>query len=140
MADAAERTLIEDGTNSSNKEPLQKERLLALEIRPRKFGFVVFEGPARLLDWGVRSYPGRGIHRRTTLEKRISFLLELYAPSALVTRRRNIASREARKTILSAVQAIRTEARSRSIKLQSLNTRESRRFFAEHGCATKHQI
>ena len=140
MADAAERTLIGGGTNSSNEEPFQEDRLLALEIRPRKFGFVVFEGPTRLLDWGVRSYPSRGAQRRATLEKRICVLLDLYVPSVVVMRWRDSSSRKARRAILSAVQAIRTEARSRSIKLQSLNTREIRCFFAEHGCATKHQI
>ena len=140
MADAAKRTLIEGGADSTNAERPQSSRLLALEIRPRKFGFVVFEGPTRLLDWGVRSYPGRGTHRRSTVTKRICVLLDLYAPSVLVMRRRDSSSRKARKVILSAVQAIRTEARSRSVKLQSVDTREIRCFFAEHGCTTKHQI
>lgn len=140
MADAAERTLIAGETDSPNDGPHRKDRLLALEIRSQKFGFVVFEGPTRLLDWGVRSYAGRSAHRRAIVEKKICLLLQLYAPSAVVMRRRDSSSRRARKAILSAVQTIRTEARKCSIELQSLNTREIRRFFAEHGGATKHQI
>ncbi len=140
MADATERTLIGGGTDSTNEEHPQKDRLLALEIRPWKFGFVVFEGPTRLLDWGVRSYPARGDHRQAILEKRIRVLLELYAPSTVVMRRRNSTSRKTRKAILSAVQAIRTEVRRRSIKLQALDTREIQCFFAEHDGTTKHQI
>jgi len=30
-------------------------RVLALDLHPRRFGYVVLEGPERLLDWGVRS-------------------------------------------------------------------------------------
>lgn len=140
MADAGERNLIGRGADSSKDEPHRKDRLLALDIRPQKFGFAVFEGPRRLLDWGVRSYRGRRAHRRAIVKKRIGFLLGLYAPSEAVMRRRKSSSREARKAILSAVQTIRTEAKGRSIILQSLSTREIRRHFAEYGCASKHQI
>ena len=30
-----------------------QKRVLALDVRPRSFGYVVFEGPTLLLDWGV---------------------------------------------------------------------------------------
>src|SRR5207244_2428720 len=30
-------------------------RMLALDLHPRHFGYVVVESPDRLLDWGVRS-------------------------------------------------------------------------------------
>jgi hypothetical protein len=33
-----------------------QKRVLALDVHPRSFGYVVFEGPNRLLDWGVRSF------------------------------------------------------------------------------------
>ena len=39
-------------------------RVLALDLRPRSIGFVVFEGPEELLDWGVRSlrdFAGRSV-------------------------------------------------------------------------------
>ncbi len=140
MVDATERILLEVGTNTPSTEPPQKERLVALEIRPRKFGFVVFEGPTRLLDWGVKSYLGPSAHCRATLKKRIRVLLESYAPASVVMRRRNSFSRKAREAILSAVQTIGLEARSRSINLQSLNTQEIKRFFAKRGCTTKHEI
>jgi hypothetical protein len=28
-------------------------RILAIALRSRRFGFAVFEGPNRLLDWGI---------------------------------------------------------------------------------------
>jgi hypothetical protein len=37
----------------------KEKRVLALDVHPRSFGFVEFEGPNRMLDWGVRSFrPG----------------------------------------------------------------------------------
>ena len=135
MADAAERTLIGGGTDSSNEGVPQKDRLLALEIRSRKFGFAVFDAPPRLLEWGVRHYTGRDI-----LKRRIAFLLELYVPTTVVLRRRDIRAPETRRVFAAAVRTIRAESRRLSIEVLSLNTLDIRHFFAEHGCATKHQI
>jgi hypothetical protein len=140
MAETTERSLVGVGTDSSQDGSHQKDRYLVLEFRSKKVGFVVFEGPARLLDWGVRSYPSRRARRRMTLDKKICFLLDLYAPSVVVIPRKDNSSRKTRKTILSALQGVRTQARRQSITLQSLDKREVLRFFAEHGCATKHQI
>ena len=139
MGNAAEGSLIRNGMDSSNEKPPQEDRLLALEIRPQKFGFVVFEGPS-LLDWGVRSYVGPSAHRRATLKKRIRVLLESYAPVSVVMRRRNSSSRKARTAILSAIQTIEIEARTRSMKLQSMNPQEIKLFFAKHGGTTKYEI
>jgi hypothetical protein len=140
MAQAAEGSLIRSGIRPSNENPFQEDRLLALEIRPQKFGFVVFEGPTRLLDWGVRSYVGPRAHCRATLKKRIQTLLDSYAPVSVVMRWRNGSSRKQREAIRTAVQTIGIDARSGSIKLRSLNTRAIQQFFAMHGCATKHEI
>src|SRR5437867_2963900 len=41
-------------------EPNQ-ERILCLDIRPRSFAFVAFEGPRVVLDWGARSFR-RGVN------------------------------------------------------------------------------
>jgi hypothetical protein len=35
---------------------VRPRRILALDLRPRSFGFVVFEGPDQLLDWGVKAF------------------------------------------------------------------------------------
>lgn len=140
MAESAKGTLKGDGANSPNNGLHRMERVLALEVRPRKFGFVVFEGPTRLLDWGVKSYQGRGTYRRAILGKRISFLLKMYAPSVLVVRQGDSSPRKARRAILWAIKTIRAQANSKSNKLHSLNTREIWSFFAAHGCTTKHRI
>jgi hypothetical protein len=38
-----------------------EKRVLALDVHPRSFGFVVFEGPNRIHDWGVKSFR-RGVN------------------------------------------------------------------------------
>jgi hypothetical protein len=60
-------------------------RVLALDLHPRRFGYVVVESPDRLLDWGVRSHRHK---RGSTIEliRRLRSLLELWSPSVLVIR------------------------------------------------------
>jgi hypothetical protein len=140
MAESANGTLNSEGKNSSNKGLHQMERLLALEVRPQKFGFVVFEGPTRLLDWGVKSYQVRGISRRAILRKRISFLLRMYVPSVLAVRQGDSSPRKARRAILWATEIIRAQASGKSTGLYSLKTREIWSFFAAHGCTNKHHM
>ena len=58
-------------------------RVLALELRPRSLGFVVFEGPEQLLDWGVKSlcnFPG---HEVPACE-RVSPLLGEFQPAVVL--------------------------------------------------------
>jgi hypothetical protein len=37
---------------------LERERLLALDLHRQRMAFALFEGPNRLLDWGVKSFRG----------------------------------------------------------------------------------
>jgi hypothetical protein len=40
------------------------KRLLATDVRPQRFGYVVFESPIRLVDWGTGREPWVTFHRR----------------------------------------------------------------------------
>ena len=67
-------------------EPYQ-ERILCLDIRPRSFAFVAFEGPKVVLDWGARSFR-RGVNAvRVPLGIKVARLLDEYAPCVLVLER-----------------------------------------------------
>src|SRR6266851_2983119 len=67
-------------------EPDQ-ERILCLDVRPRSFAFVVFEGPKLVLDWGARSFR-RGVNAvRVPLGIKIGRLLDEYLPCLLVLER-----------------------------------------------------
>jgi hypothetical protein len=116
------------------------ERLLALEARPRRFGFVIFEGPTRLLDWGVRSCVDGGKRVEAAVVKGIDPLLKLYAPSAIVMRNRRNLTQNTKVTLRKIVKVVRGEARIRSVDLYLLTDVEVQRFFAEQHSKTKHQI
>src|SRR5689334_8774444 len=68
-------------------------RLIAVEIRPSKTGFVVFEGRNRLLDWGVCTHSKEQGHAALA-GKKIAALLDLYSPAVFVVRRRDVAARQ----------------------------------------------
>jgi len=59
-------------------------RVLALDLHPRRFGYVVVEVPDRLLDWGVCSYRRKGNSSEVLIQRRLRPLLELWRPKFLV--------------------------------------------------------
>ena len=61
-------------------------RILALDVHPRGFGYVVVESPDRLLEWGVRSYRRKGNAADGLIRRRLKPLLELWRPSVIVLR------------------------------------------------------
>ena len=61
-------------------------RVLALDLHPRRFGYVVLESLDRLLDWGVCSYRRKGNAADGLIRRRLKPLLELWRPSVVVLR------------------------------------------------------
>lgn len=61
-----------------------EKRILAIDLRASSFGFVAFEGPTRLLDYGVRSFR-QGVNAvKVPASTKIAALIEQYEPSAVV--------------------------------------------------------
>jgi len=82
-------------------------RLLALEARSGKIGFVIFEGPARLLDWGVLGCAEPTSHLRSVVERRVRPLLFRYRPLAVVMRRDNHYSLQSPSRLRVSIRAIK---------------------------------
>jgi hypothetical protein len=61
-------------------------RVLALDLHPRRFGYVVLENPDRLLDWGVCSARTQSRPNHVLIRQRLRPLLELWRPSLVVIR------------------------------------------------------
>jgi hypothetical protein len=59
-------------------------RVLALDLHPRRFGYVVIENPDRLLDWGARSHCQKDGSTDVFIQKRLKPLLKLWRPSLLL--------------------------------------------------------
>jgi hypothetical protein len=66
---------------------LSQQRIIAFDVHPRSFGFVIFEGPREILDWGARSFR-RGVNQvRVPCDLKIMRLIDQYIPDALVLER-----------------------------------------------------
>jgi hypothetical protein len=112
-------------------------RVLALDVRPRKAGFAVFEG-SRLLDWGVKTYGNRGASLGVTVSGRINGLLDLHSPTLVVLQKRTHPA--AAGALPPIMEVVRMETMHRSIGLRLLSTETVKRFYIGLGCTTKQQI
>ena len=64
-----------------------EKRILAIDLRSRSFGFAVFEGPARLLDWGVKSFR-QGVNAvKIPAGEKFAGLMDEFFPSAIVVQK-----------------------------------------------------
>src|SRR6266702_3808494 len=88
------------------------KRVFALDVHPRSFGFVVFEGPNRMLDWGVRSFRTGVNAVKIPAGTKFLALLDEFTPSAVIIRER-LARKTAKQTKMLAT--IESQARSRRI-------------------------
>lgn len=63
-------------------------RILALDLHPRSFGYVVMDGAGRLLDWGVKRSDFRTpkLHLEVLVQKRFRPLLLFWRPDVVVSR------------------------------------------------------
>ena len=66
-----------------------EKRILAIDLRSRSFGFAVFEGPTRLLDWGVKSFR-QGVNEPTIpASEKLAGLMDDFCPSTIVLKKRD---------------------------------------------------
>jgi|SRR6185437_2455471 len=111
-------------------------KIVAIEMCPARFGFVVFDGPVALIDWGVRNFSSREV-----LREKISALVTLHAPTRILIRCRHSASEEARARTRVAAVVVREEMRRQQVDMENVGTKEVSYFFlSRHQCQTKHQI
>jgi hypothetical protein len=114
--------------------------LLALEVRASRVGFAVFEGPTRLLDWGVRSFEKGNKTLKSSASDRIATLLAFHRPFAIVLRARTCNSGSQRRALAMITNSIRVEAKRHSTKIIVLTHRQVQSCFAPDGQITKHDI
>lgn len=117
-----------------------QKKVLALDVRSRKFGFVVFEGPDKLLDWGVKSYAPQYGPLGETASRRISSLLELHRPSLMVLRLPSNRLMRRNNRIKTVLRTLRKEGRRQSVLMKVLRREKVKKFFMADGRTTKHQI
>jgi hypothetical protein len=117
-----------------------EQRILAIALRSRRFGFAVFEWPNRLLDWGMVFYPLNNPAQHVAASKRVASLLTLYIPSVVVvgqTRLLNVSNGSGVRPIL---RSIRREASSRLIPVCLMKKTEVGEVFRLIHAESKHEI
>jgi len=119
---------------------IQSTRLLALYLRPQRFGFAVFKGPKQLLDWGGSTYASENNVEPVLVCKRISSLLTIYAPSVIVVRKLTKRERQRYGDIQPIVGVVRKLAEKHSSELVLVGREEVRSAFQRFGKTTKYNV
>jgi len=112
------------------------QRVLALDLRSSRFGYVVYEGPNDLLDWGIRKYGAKKRLLKRVLLRLHSFLM----PSVILVRKAAARDEKDRREIRSAYRMLRTFGKRVVISVHSVNEPSRRRFFFSEGKLNKHDI
>jgi hypothetical protein len=115
-------------------------RVLAIDLRPQQFGYAVFEGDERLLDWGVTSYRPGGEAGAAVAARRVAELLRVFLPTAIVVRkvRREVARNSF--GVQPILKAIRRKASGCGIPVNLIARKEVREAFRIFGTKTKYEI
>jgi hypothetical protein len=121
-------------------EPANPKRVLALDVRPRSFGYVVFEGPELLLDWGVQSFRNGRNAARIPLAPKIAALLEDFRPAVMVAKEPPCRKKVNRARTRKVLELIRHKASLRGIRTRVLKRWAANSFFGGEERVTKHQI
>jgi len=112
-------------------------RVLAVDPTSRGFGFAVLEGPARLIDWGIRDTrraDSQAAHREVTS------LLDRYAPDSLVLEDTSDDGSRRRTRVRSLIETLRAEADRRGITVVAISRRRVQAAFRGANASTKHAI
>jgi hypothetical protein len=112
-------------------------RVFAVDPSTHGFGYAVFEGPARLVDWSAIDI--RKDKERATLAK-LEALLRRFEPDLLVVE--NCAHRSSRRgqRIALLAHAMLATARRLGVKGHALPVAHVYRHFAKSGARNKHEI
>jgi Holliday junction resolvasome RuvABC endonuclease subunit len=114
-----------------------EKRVLAIDPGTRGFGYAVFEGPNRLIDWAVKET--KADKNRRAL-KAIGDLIERYQPSVIVVE--DYAAKGSRRChrIQTLIDAISTLASKRNIKVKGFSREKIKQELSETGAVNKYEI
>jgi hypothetical protein len=112
-------------------------RVLTLDIRPRRFGYAIFEGPDLLLDWGIRTH---GDDERSSLERSLNNLRSMFAPSVILIRKAAKSGQIEQPRIRRAFRIVKHFAKRMLVRVHLVDALSLRGFFSRGAIADKHDI
>jgi len=115
-------------------------RVLAIDLRHRRFGFAVFEGHRQLLGWGARLYPATGEAEVAMMSKRLISLLQLFSPSVIVITQERWDRASISPYLRSLEEEILRIAATHSIAIDTISQNQIRQSFLNLGCETRYKM
>jgi len=116
------------------------KRVLALDVRPRSFGYAVFEGLNRILDWGVRSYRKADGSVPAIVRKNVEQLIGDFAPGVLVIKDRWTQRGKTSPKLKKILAVVEQTAKKHRVPLRAISRKAVKKAFAGQGRVTKHSI
>jgi hypothetical protein len=112
-------------------------RVMAMDLRSRRFSYVVFEGPHTLLDWGTRTY---SLGDRSLIEERLSGLQSMFAPSTILVRKPAELHRIRQTMIRPSFHVLKIFARRVLITVRLIDDSALRGFFSSDAKVNKYDM
>jgi hypothetical protein len=113
------------------------ERVLAIELRVQRFGFVLWEHPGVLLDWGVSGYH-TGVPE--ALDRKISYFADKFAPFYILCRERPGGGERQQILLKQRLDVLRKQAEQQSILIRLISASTLRKHFQEQGRNNKYEV
>ncbi len=112
-------------------------RVLAIDPTHRGFGYVVFEGPEFLVDWGVRS-----VHspKNPRCAESAARLIDLYRPDVLILEDASATGCRRQARVRGLLDELVTLARQRGVRVHRVSRQNVRKTFASQGASNKYRI
>jgi hypothetical protein len=114
-------------------------RLLSLVIRSSRYGYVVFNGPKRLLDWGAGEIVSHDTGNAVGM-KRVAFLFKYFPPAAVALRWSAGLKAFHRDRAITLAKFVTQEALGQKIPVLSINADSVERAFQSFQVHTKYDI
>jgi len=111
--------------------------LLAIYPTTRGFGFVVFEGPERTIDWGVKDVQG---DKNRKLVSKIEELISWYRPEMLVLENAHGTTSRRAKRIRQLHKLVVELAKNRKIRVQQFSRSDIKATFKNRSASSRYEI
>lgn len=120
--------------------PTEKPRILAIDLRPQRFGYAVSEGPKKLLDWGAANYRPGGDVGAASARTSAGKLIAIFHPVVIVARKARGKTMAKSRGVQPILKALRHLARTHDVPVHLVSRADVRVAFRPHGAKTKHEI
>src|SRR5947209_1334462 len=101
--------------------PSAEKRILAIDPTHRGFGYVIFEGPEQLIDWGVKHVEGQ---KNKASVAAVSELISRYRPQILVLEDGDAKHCRRRERVRQLIDALDRHARGRGLTVRKMSQRK----------------